>query len=154
LYWWPVYYNLLTLTKSAATAQDITQEVFIKIWRKRALLAGVDDFMKYLYVVGKHQMLSAMRKKILDTTAILPDYLAERNHLPELTLDYKETWDAILKVIETMPAKQQQVFRLSRLDGLSNKEIAERTGLSLAAVKWHVVAGLNTIRLFLAGRDR
>jgi RNA polymerase sigma factor (sigma-70 family) len=153
VYWWPVYYNVLTLTRSAQAAQEFTQDVFLKIWQKRELLSGVNDFMNYVYVVGKHQVLSAMRKKILETGADLPDDLAETNHLPELALDYKETLEAILRVIGSMPAKQQQVMRMSRIEGLSNKEISERTGLSLAAVKWHIVAGLNTIRVFMATRD-
>lgn len=152
-YWWPVYYNVLTLTKSTVTAQELTQDIFLKLWQKREQLAGVRDFMSFVYIVGKNQVFSAMRKKICETQPGLPDDLAETTHLPELRLDYKQTWEAILQAIETMPGKQQQVFRMSRIDGLSNSEIAGRTGLSLSAVKWHIVAGLNTIRIFLASRQ-
>jgi len=152
IYWWRVYYNVLTLTKSAQTAQELTQDIFLKIWQKRELLPEVNDFVNYVYIVGKHQVLSAMRKKILETGAELPEDLAETNNLPELALDYKETWEAILKVIDSMPKKQQQVMRMSRIEGLSNNEISARTGLSLAAVKWHIVAGLNTIRVVMAAR--
>ncbi|WP_188938148.1 RNA polymerase sigma factor [Puia dinghuensis] len=154
IYWWPVYYNILTLTKSTVTAQEFTQDIFLKIWQKRALLAEVDNFMNYVFVAGKNHVISAMRKKVLDTNAALPDDLVETNNSPGLAMDYKETWDAILKVIDSMPKKQQQVMRMSRIEGLSNKEIAERTGLSPSAVKWHIVAGLNTIRIFLATRNR
>ena len=110
VYWWPVYYNVLTLTKSAQTAQEFTQDVFLKIWEKRGLLSGVNDLMGYIYVIGKHHVLSAMRKKILETRAEMPEDLVETNNLPEQALDYKETREAILRVIEGMP-KRPSGFR-------------------------------------------
>ena len=153
-YWWPVYNNVLTLTKNTATAEELTQDIFLKLWEKRQQLAEVRDFMSFVFVVGRNQVLSAMKKKILGTEPHLPEDLAETNHLPELSLEYKETWSAVLRAIDSMPAKQQQVFRMSRIEGLSNNEIVEQTGLSLSAVKWHIVAGLNTLRIFLASRDK
>lgn len=152
-YWWSVYYNVLTLTKSSVTAQELTQDVFLKLWQKRDQLSDVRDFMAFIYVVGRNQVLSAMRKKIWAAEADLPEDLVETDHLPDLSLEYKETWQAVLQAIDSMPAKQQQVFRMSRIEGLSNNDIVQRTGLSLSAVKWHIVAGLNTVRIFLASRN-
>ena len=151
-YWWPVYYNVLTLTKSTVTAQEITQDIFLKLWEKREQLADVRDFMGFVYVVGKNQVRSAMRKKILAVELHLPEDLAETSHLPELSLEYKETWQTVIRAIDSMPSKQKQVFHMSRIEGMSNNEIVERTGLSLSAVKWHIVAGLNTVRIFLASQ--
>jgi len=152
-YWWPVYYNVLTLTKNTVTAEELTQDIFLKLWEKREQLAEVRDFMSFVFVVGRNQVLSAMKKKILGTEPHLPEDLAETNNLPELSLEYRETWRAVLKAIDSMPARQQQVFRMSRIEGMSNNEIVERTGLSLSAVKWHIVAGLNTLRIFLASQE-
>jgi len=152
-YWWPVYYNVLTLTKNAATAEELTQDIFLKLWGKREQLAEIRDFMNFVFVLGRNQVLSAMKRKILGTEPHLPEDLAETNNLPELSLEYKETWRAVLRAIDSMPAKQQQVFRMSRIEGMTNNEIAERTGLSLSAVKWHIVAGLNTLRIFLASQE-
>jgi len=152
-YWWPVYYNVLTLTKNAATAEELTQDIFLKLWSKREQLAEIRDFMNFVFVIGRNQVLSAMKRKILGTEPHLPEDLAETNNLPELSLEYKETWRAVLRAIDSMPAKQQQVFRMSRIEGMTNNEIAERTGLSLSAVKWHIVAGLNTLRIFLASQE-
>jgi RNA polymerase sigma-70 factor (ECF subfamily) len=152
-FWWPVFYNTLTLTKNTDTAQEFTQDVFLKIWQQKHLLPDVKDFLSYVFIVGKHYVISAMRKKIMATDTTIPDYLEEKRNLPELELEYKETWKILLKIIDMMPKKQQQVFRMSRIDGLSNKEIAEATGLSIAAVKWHIVAGLNAIRIYLAAQN-
>ncbi|MBS1603635.1 MAG: sigma-70 family RNA polymerase sigma factor [Bacteroidetes bacterium] len=152
-YWWPVYYNVLTLTKNTATAEELTQDIFLKLWEKRAQLAEVRDFMSFVFILGRNQVFSAMRRKILGTEPHLPEDLAETDNLPQLSLEYKETWRAVLQAIDSMPAKQQQVFRMSRIEGMTNNEIVERTGLSLSAVKWHIVAGLNTLRIFLASRE-
>ena len=151
-YWWPVYYNVLSLTKSSTTAQEITQDIFLKLWQKKEVLKDVRDFMVYVYVVGKNLVLTALKKKIRESQSIMPEHLAETQQLPDLSLEYKETWRVVMQAIDAMPAKQQQVFRLSRIEGLSNSQIAQKTGLSLPAVKWHIVAGLNTIRIFLASQ--
>jgi len=153
-YWWPVYYNVLALAKNADIAQEITQDIFLKLWQRRDQLPDVRDFMAYVYVVGKHLVLTALKKRIMETSAQWPENMPEPQQLPDLSLEYRETWRMIMQAIDAMPAKQQQVFRMSRLEGLSNKEIAARTGLSLAAVKWHIVAGLNTIRITLASQAR
>jgi RNA polymerase sigma-70 factor (ECF subfamily) len=150
-YWKRVYNNTLALTKDTVKAQEITQDIFLKIWQKRDRLVEVNSFMHFVYVVGRNQVISEMRKKLSDTvsTDSAQDILENRN-LPDMELQYKETWQMILEAINTMPARQQEVFKLSRIEGLSNKEIAEKLGLSIAAVKWHIVAGLNTLRGYLA----
>ncbi|WP_431209898.1 RNA polymerase sigma factor [Puia sp. P3] len=113
---------------------------------------GGEGFYELCVCGGKESGVVGDEEEDRWDRAFLPEDLAETNHLPELSLEYKETWQTVLRAIEAMPAKQQQVFRMSRIEGLTNNEIAERTGLSLSAVKWHIVAGLNTLRMFLAAQ--
>ena len=150
-FWQKVYINTLSLVKNSAKAQEITQDIFYKIWTKREMLTDVRNFMSFVYVVGRNQVISEMRKKLMEPVSIDSiDFMIESRHLPELELNYKETWSLINNAINKMPPRQQEVFRLSRITGLSNNEIAEKLGLSLAAVKWHIVAGLNTLRTHLS----
>ncbi|BAV07554.1 RNA polymerase ECF-type sigma factor [Filimonas lacunae] len=152
LYWLRVFRNILALTKQTETAQEITQDIFLKIWQHRDKLLEIKDLMAYIYVLGRNQVFSAMRKKLLETVDVGrgQEDFAESRNLPELELEYKETWRLIHQAIDHMPPKQQEVFRLSRIEGLSNQEIAQKLNVSNSTVKSHIVAGLNTVRVHLA----
>ena len=150
LYWERIYRNILVLARNTEKAQEITQDILLTLWEQRTQLAEIDNFMGYVYRIGSRQVISAMRKKMLETESLVREDLAETRNLPELQLEYKETWQLIMQAIDQMPPKQQQVFRMSRIDGLSHEEIAQTLGVTVAAVKWHVSAGLANIRLHLS----
>lgn len=150
LYWERIYRNILVLARNTEKAQEITQDILLTLWEQRVQLAEIDNFMGYVYRIGSRQVISAMRKKILETESLVREDFAETRNLPELQLEYKETWQLIMQAIDQMPPKQQQVFRMSRIDGLSHEEIAQALGVTVAAVKWHVSAGLANIRLHLS----
>lgn len=150
LYWERIYRNILVLARNTERAQEITQDILLTLWEQRTQLAGVENFMGYVYRIGSRQVISAMRKKILETESLVREDFAETRNLPELQLEYKETWQLIMQAIDQMPPRQQEVFRMSRIDGLSHEEIARVLGVTVAAVKWHVSAGLANIRLHLS----
>lgn len=152
--WAIVFRNILTLTKRPEIAQEITQDIFLKLWQQRTKLPEINDFMAYVYVLGRNKVISSMRSKLLATVPIDREDFAESRNLPELELEYKETLQLIMVAIDRMPNRQREIFKLSRIKGLSNQEIADKLGVSVAAVKWQIVAGLNTVRLFLSNKQK
>jgi len=69
--------------------------------------------------------------------------------VPDRQLQVKELEGLIGSGIARMPAQQQAVFRLSRQEGLSYEEIASRLAISKSTVKWHIIAGLNSLKQFI-----
>lgn len=148
-HWGRVFGNTLTLVKSTVTAQELTQDIFMKIWIKREKLASVDSFVHYIYVVGRNQVLSAMRKKVSETISMDDEDMVENLLSPDLQFELKETYNLILEGVEQLTSQQKLVFKMSRLEGLSHEDIAGELNLSKNTVKVHMVAALNTLRLYV-----
>jgi len=148
-YWSRVYYNTLTLVKTPAVAQDLTQDIFLKIWLQRNRLPEVESFKKYVYVVGRNQVIAALRKKILETADADVTALREDLQAPDLRLEGKDAYKMLMEGVERLTPQQKLIFKLSRLDGLSHEQIAQKLGLSKNTVKVHMVIALNFLRGWL-----
>ncbi len=148
-YWNKVYSHALAYSKSVSRAQEITQDVFLKVWHKREGLTEVRDFKSYLFILGKRHIISSMRKKLESLTA--EDLLDEREDVynPDGQLEYKETWNRIQEGIEKLPAVRKGIFKMSRFEGLSYEEIATSRNISKNTVKEHIVLALNFLRTYI-----
>lgn len=150
-YWGKIYSIALAWTKSVTQAEDIVQEVFIKVWNQRAKLPHLDRFDSFLFIIARNIIIDQFRKKIRH----LPvdheqDYLPGDFMLPDATLDLKQSQTIILQAIDQLPAQQKAVFKMSREEGLTHEQIAERLGIARVTVKNHIVRALNTLRDQLA----
>ena len=61
--WNNIYWQALSYVKSSYKAQDIVQDVFLKIWQERHKLPGVDRFDSFLFIIARNHIVSALRKK-------------------------------------------------------------------------------------------
>ena len=137
-------------TKNDADADDIAQQVFIKLWTKRAILAKVRNFETYLYTITKNTVLNHMASQ----KAFMVDISDVRNLSTENTspLEQIEASDLQLLIdmtVENMPPQRQAVYKLSRVEGLSNDQIAEKLGLQKKTVENHLNLALGEIRKVL-----
>ena len=137
-------------TKNDADADDIAQQVFIKLWTKRAILANVRNFETYLYTITKNTVLNHMASQ----KAFMVDISDVRNLSTENTspLEQIEASDLQLLIdmtVENMPPQRQAVYKLSRVEGVSNDQIAERLGLQKKTVENHLNLALGEIRKVL-----
>ncbi|WP_423735825.1 RNA polymerase sigma factor [Chitinophaga caseinilytica] len=149
MYWNKVYSHALAYTKRQAQAQEITQDIFLHIWHKRDHLAEVASFKNFLFIVGKNQIISAMRRNLQVTVAPDGSELYEEVMQADHPLRYKEAYQQVLEVIEQLPPVRRKVFKLSRIDGLSYEEIAAQLNISRNTVKEHIVKSLNYLRQHL-----
>jgi RNA polymerase sigma factor (sigma-70 family) len=163
LCWARVYFNTLTLVKSPTVAQELTQDILLKLWLQRDKLATVENLRTWLFVIGRHQVVSALRKKIIETVSLDPNNEQDLQdlqnlqdlrhlqdlHLPHLEVERKDIYAIILQGVARLTPQQQTIFKMSRLEGLSHDEIAKRLQLSKNTIKVHIVAALNTLRTWL-----
>jgi RNA polymerase sigma-70 factor (family 1) len=147
IFWSRVYGNALTIVKSPQAAEEITQDIFLKIWQQKEKLYEVQSFKHYIYVVGRNQVISQLRKKMAGKLEEPGDIL-EECLMPDEQLQYKETYRLALEGIGKLTPQQQLVFKMSRLEGLSYAEIGSRLGLSKNTVKGHMVLALNFLRIY------
>lgn len=142
------FYNfVLNLTKNPQTAEDIVQNVFMKIWINRKNLRPDQSIHNYIYVLSKHEVLNHLRDRKVYTQVerlVMADEPYEA--VTDQNMDLKELDDRIRKFIAAMPEQRRKVFLLSRYRGMGNKAIAELMGLSVRTVDRHINLALTSLR--------
>jgi RNA polymerase sigma-70 factor (family 1) len=144
-----VFSHCLTFAIRYEEAEELTQDIFIKVWQNREILNTLDSFVDYLFIISRNYLISYIRKRIREADPADPETLADELGVPDRQLQVKELEGLIGSGIARMPAQQQAVFRLSRQEGLSYEEIASRLAISKSTVKWHIIAGLNSLKQFI-----
>lgn len=150
-YWQRIYSVSLTFVKSTHVAEDIVQEVFLKVWEKRAILAGVENFSGWLYIIARNTIISFLRKKeplLIGHGNLFPD-MPNTQEASDTSLQLKQLQEIINRGLGHLPEQQQRIYRMSREQGLSHEEICEQLGLARSTVKNSLVKALNFLRQYL-----
>ena len=144
-------YFAMRFVKSRDFAEDIFQDAFTVIWQGRRFIDPNASFSSYLYTIMRNRILNQIRDMEKEDTlkeSILSqaiDYSDDtKNNI--LSGDLK---NIIQKAFESLTPRQQEIFRMSREELLSHKEIADKLGISIHTVQEHVSLALHTIRTYL-----
>lgn len=139
------------LTRSHALSEDMTQEIFVKIWVHREDLPSIHHFDKWIRVLVRNHAYNYLNRMAREKRLLNAGWSTEPSVLTvaEDAIADKEFTVHLKKVIEKLPPQQKIVYILSRQDGLKLEAIAERMGLSINTVKNHLKAALSTIRVAL-----
>ena len=150
-YWDNIYGVSLMLTKSAVLAEDMVQEIFLKVWLKKEQLPGVENFGNFIFIIARNHIFDTLRKKSREQefTKHLITYFKTDPNNPEQELLQKESKNLVQNAINNLPGQQRLVYQLSRDKGLSQEEIADQLGLSRNTVRNHMARALQAIREFL-----
>lgn len=146
-----VFTFVLSLVKSKANAQDITQNIFMKLWKNRKKLEHIKSMDDYLFILSKNACMDyfrkASRKKEISTD-VLDEFLLSRIvSSPEKRIDAISDIEELRHVIESLPSKRRDIFIMSRFDGLSNDEIASILGVSKKTVENQISLATKKIKI-------
>ena len=133
-----------------AVADDIVQECFVKLYEKRFTLKDVSPGALLFVMVRNSSLNYLKRRAAIDADCPAPALTAQT---PEDDLMFAELRAEIDKVMATLPLKCREVFRMSRIEGLNTREIAERTGTSTQNVEKHIARALDIFARHFAGLD-
>lgn len=142
-------YNLaMRFLKDKDLASEIVQETFIKLWVNRGKLDPSGNLWLYIFVIAKRLSLNKLRE--INRSQNLFEKLVsriERIHNPtEDTILEKDLLSFTEKIITTLPSQQQKVYRLSREEGLTHKEIATKLHISSSTVNNQLTDALKKLR--------
>lgn len=143
-----IYPFVLKMTRSEIAAEEIVQELFIKLWTSRADASNITNHRSYIFRMAVNRTANYMRAIARNVRLVKNasgQMKVERNITEEL-LDMKETEALINKVVEELPEQQRKVYLLSRKQGLKNDEIAQRLNLSDKTVRNHLSEALHSIK--------
>ncbi|MDE6632196.1 MAG: RNA polymerase sigma-70 factor [Muribaculaceae bacterium] len=125
----PLGMYALRILDDAQSAEDIVEDTFMKAWQLIEEEKEIDDFKAYMYRMVHNGCISFLRNK-KETVGL--EFVPEAD---EEAVDTSERDARIWKAIDELPEKCREVFLLSKRDGLSNEEIAEKMNISVKTVK-------------------
>lgn len=133
--------------KNRDEASDMTQDIFYKIWTNRETISKVDSFKAYLFRMARNMIYDYYEHSLIEENyqqkeqrrSTYDDLIEEELYARELSL-------LIDIAVEKMPPQRRNIFIMSRKDGLSNEEIAQRLNISKRTVENHMTQALAELR--------
>ncbi|HTN07107.1 RNA polymerase sigma-70 factor [Agriterribacter sp.] len=136
-YYNKLYHFAFAMVKTREAAEEIVEDVFIKIWNIRHSLPGVHNIKVYLYTATKNTSLNFLAKKVKENLTQPFDCihieLAETNSPEELMIT-SELYKKIQQAIGALPPRCKIIFKLVREDKLKYKEVAEVLNISVNTI--------------------
>ena len=149
-----MYNFAFNILKCKEDAEGIVQNVFTKIWETRSEINTELSFGGYIFRIAKNMMLNQLKKKIIEKEYL--NYLLatpEDTSLPvEQEVNFMELNLEIERIINELPEKRRKIFRLSREEGLTYREIAEKMDISVNTVNTQISKSLEYIRDHLVSK--
>jgi RNA polymerase sigma-19 factor, ECF subfamily len=141
--------------KNGEQSKEVVQETMLRLWEHRSRINEEYALAPYVYTIARRVTLNLLRQAATSRTAtekLWQSVAAHHNETEEavLTADLKRITEQALNLLSP---QQQQVFRLSRFEGLTYEEIAARMNITAHTVKYHLVAALKTLRTHLDGAE-
>ena len=135
-----------------AVAEDIVQEVFIKLWENRHQLKEELSLKSYLFTIANNLALNHIRhNKIVLKFQQEQKIELQVGDSVHNEIAKNELYESLLKAVAELPEKSRVVFMLSRFDDLSYKEIAGNLDISIKTVESHMGKALKLLRKSLQG---
>lgn len=146
-----IYPFVLKIAKSETLAEEIIQEVFISVWINRAHMPNVENFRAYIYTIATNKTLNYFKKAVAETRRILQVSSTgpQVSNVTEEEIFAKESELLVQAAVESLPEQRKKIYKLSRHEGLTHEQIAERLNISKNTVKNQLVEALKFIRHYL-----
>lgn len=149
LYSHKLFSFVFKILKNEDEADDIVQEVFVKIWESREKLGDYKLLNSYIFTIAYNNSIDLIRKKINKNK-----YLEQLKNSSEIQIipttiseiEFNELNIQVEKLIAHLPERQKQVYQLHREEGLTYTEIAEQLSISKNTVENHMVKALKYLR--------
>lgn len=132
--------------KDKDEADELAQMIFIKLWEKRELFTFVKNFDSYLFTLSKYTIFN-----YIEARHVVPITIEDVPESSDTITPYDELVAEDLQLlidltVNGMPAQRKQIYQLSRQQGLTNDEIAERLGIQKKTVENHLNLALKELR--------
>jgi RNA polymerase sigma-70 factor (family 1) len=128
----------LAIVKTRESAEEIVEDVFVRIWQQKAAMPSIHNLRVYLYTATKNASLNFLSLKARESITHPFDHihieLAGSGITPEEILITAEMYRKLQEAVEALPPRCKMIFKLVREDGLRYKEIAEILNISVNTI--------------------
>lgn len=145
-----IYGLALKLTLSTTAAEEITEDVFLKIWLRRGTLTEIENFGGYLFILARNETYKILKQIAKNYQIVLltenQEAIAHENS--EDNFFAKEYTLLLQKAIDRLPNQQKKVYQLIKQEELERTEVAKILGIRPETVKFHLAQAMKNIRAF------
>jgi len=155
LYVQRLYGFVLRMAKSPELAEDVVQDIFVKLWENRQQLDPEQSFKSYIFTMAKNQLLNFIKRKAHESR-IVNEILAHvpRGSRPSDNMILENEIQHLLdEALSSLPPQRKLIFELCRIQGLTYKQAAEQLGLSDSTINSQMVKAIKTVKEFLKEKD-
>jgi RNA polymerase sigma-70 factor (ECF subfamily) len=132
-------------------AQEVTQDVFLKVWQNPSLYHREDGrFVGWLLTITRRMAIDRLRHEQRRSGKSMSIDAEDFPELRDVALDDEARWRELRHVLDELPAEQQEVIMLAYYRGLSQSEIAKHLGVPLGTVKTRLRLGMEKLRVAYA----
>ncbi|HVU53543.1 MAG TPA: sigma-70 family RNA polymerase sigma factor [Puia sp.] len=143
------YISLFVSSKD--NLDELTQDVFVRVWEKRERLVGVESFRGYLFMLTRNMVFNYVRSlRVQQRTSELNETMdpAGERHV-EHALLYKQYYSIAVEGMEKLPPGRKKILKMSVEEGLTLDEIAQKLNITRAGVKKQLYAATAFVRQYL-----
>lgn len=150
-YWQRMLIKAYTQLNSQEDAEEVVQDAFINLWKRRSRLQLKFSFHTYIAAVVRYEVMAKIAlNKTREYSALQDEHLESlADDATRQWLAFDDLYEEIEQAVQALPEKCQLVFRLSRENGLSEKQIAENLNISQKTVEAHMTKALKSLRTTL-----
>lgn len=143
-----LYFFAYQLLQSHADAEEVVQEVFLRIWDKRNTLDEQRSFNAYLITIAKNIIYNRASRRVVEHAyrEYLQRAVPSVRHHTEEVVNFSDLNTISHRFIDQLPEKRRKIFLLSRFEGLNNREIAKQLNISVSTVENQMNKALKALR--------
>lgn len=145
-YWQDLFMSAYNVLKDKAACEDIVQDLFLQLWQKRTTLQINTSLRAYLYTAVRYTVFRHIRTG--NVRGVLFEDIDERiaANTAEQLIEQKEIYTQVARAVALLPEKCREVYKLSREEELTHKEIASRLNISTKTVENQLTIALKRVR--------
>lgn len=143
-YYVPVRRFLTVILNDFEMAQDVAQDIFMKVWLNRDGLSEDKSIKSLVYTMARNAAINHLKHTGVKQIGDVEDYVIESSETTD-KVEADSLRSYLLFRIAQMPQKRRKIFMMSRYDGMKNKEIAAQMGISVRTVEKHIELALKDL---------
>ncbi len=142
-----LYYFAYRYLRNQCDAEELVQDVFVKLWENRKNLDEKLSFSGYLFTIARNTIFNQSRKKVNERAYFdyVKTFITSSSSKTEEDLIYADVKAIVDKVVEELPPQRKRIYKMSREKGLTYREIANEINLSERTVEAHLRLALKTL---------